>query len=351
MLSLAVALLLLSACSHSVEPVEPGTVIDWHVHVAGLGYGDSGNFINQTMRENFRFRFFLDWMNVTEEELQEHGDALVVERLNQQIEQSVAVDKAVLLAIDGVVDPESGQLDRARTQIYVDNHFIANQTQKYPRLLFGASVNPERPDSLDRLEQVHARGAVLIKWIPSIMHFDPADKKYEPFYKKMAELDLVLLTHTGAEKSFPEADDTLSDPRRLELALKSGVTVIAAHLATTGKSEGQDNFERLLAMFDEYPNLYTDISSLTQVNKPGYLVRALKVAGLHERMVYGSDWPLQNFPVVSPWYHVWRIGPGNAWYVSGIDNQWDRDVALKKALGVPETVYGRRLGILKTGKY
>ena len=31
-------------------------VIDWHAHVAGLGYGGSGAFINEQMRNNFRFR-------------------------------------------------------------------------------------------------------------------------------------------------------------------------------------------------------------------------------------------------------------------------------------------------------
>lgn len=79
-------------------------IIDWHVHVAGLGYGDSGNFINDAMRNNFRFRFFLNWMNVTEEELIKNGDQIVVKRLNEKIEQSKYIDQAVILALDGVID-------------------------------------------------------------------------------------------------------------------------------------------------------------------------------------------------------------------------------------------------------
>jgi hypothetical protein len=31
--------------------------------------------------------------------------------------------------------------------------------------------------------------------------------------------------------------------------------------------------------------------------------------------------------------------------VAGIDNPWDRDVALKQALGVPQTVFSRVVGI------
>jgi uncharacterized protein len=330
------------ACAN--EDIESLHIIDWHVHVAGLGYGDSGNFVNDELKNNFRFDFFLQWMNVTEEELKVHGDKIVVEQLNKQIEQSRYVDQVVILALDGVIDKETQKLDKERTQFYVDNDFVAKQAKYYPNILFGASINPERKDSIALLEKVHQQGAVLIKWIPSIMHFDPADKKFEPFYKKMVELNIPLLSHTGMERSFPTTNDALADPRRLELALKSGVTVIAAHIATTGESEGQDNFERIMPMFEEYPNLYTEISSLTQINKTGYLAAALDIPGLKDRMLYGTDWPLQSFPLVSPWYHVNHIGVQNAMRLEWISNKWDRDVELKRAFGVPESVFTRKLG-------
>ena len=326
------------------EELEQLNIVDWHVHVAGLGHGESGNFINDTMYNNYRFKFFLKWMNVTEEELEKHGDQIMVKRLNEKIEQSKYIDQAIILALDGVIDNKTGQLDKAATQFYVDNEFVALESDKYSNLLFGASINPSRANSIQLLEEVHAQGAVLIKWIPSIMHFDPADKKFTSFYRKMAELNIPLLTHTGMEKSFPNTNDALADPRRLELALNSGVTVIAAHIAATGESEGQDNFERIMPMFAEFPNLYTEISSLTQINKLGYLVKALKKPGLTERMIYGTDWPLQSFPLVSPWYHINHIGLKNAWRVGGIKNKWDRDVELKQAMGVPRSVFTRNVG-------
>ena len=328
------------------DELEQLTITDWHVHVAGLGHGNSGNFINDAMRNNFRFNFFLKWMNVTVDDLKQQGDQVVVKRLNEKIEQSKYIDQAIILALDGVINKNTGKLDKAATQFYVDNEFVAQESAKYPKLLFGASINPSRENSIELLEKVHQQGAVLIKWIPSIMHFDPADKKFEPFYRKMAELNMLLLTHTGMEKSFPNTNDALADPRRLELALKSGVTVIAAHIATTGESEGQDNFERIMPMFDEYPNLYADISSLTQINKLGYLAKALKHPGLTERMIYGTDWPLQSFPLVSPWYHLNHIGFKNAWRLGKIKNKWDRDIELKDSFGVPHSVFSRQLGSL-----
>ena len=48
----------------------------------------------------------------------------------------------------------------------------------------------------------HRQGAILIKWIPNIMYIDPSDEKFIPFYKRLAELNIPLLTHTGMEKVF-----------------------------------------------------------------------------------------------------------------------------------------------------
>ncbi len=328
------------------EQLEKLNIIDWHAHVAGLGYGDSGNFINKDMRNNFRFGFFMRWMLVSEKELKQHGDQIVVKRLSEKLAKSKYVDQAVVLALDGVIDETTKQLDKSLTQLHVSNTFVATETKKYSNLLFGASINPRREDAIELLEKVVAQGAVLIKWIPSIMYIDPSDEAFIPFYKKMAELNIPLLSHTGMEKSFATAKDELADPKRLELPLSLGVTVIAAHIATTGESDGQDNFERILPMFDQYENLYTDISSLTQINKLGYLAKALKHPGLQDHMIYGTDWPLQYFPVVSPWYHINHVGFKHASKLNGVKNQWDRDLLLKQAFGISQKILTRKIGLL-----
>ena len=100
-------------------------------------------------------------------------------------------------------------------------------------------------------------------------------------------------------------------------------------------------------MFEKYQNLYADISSLTQINKLNYLARALQIPNLEERLIYGSDWPLQRFPLVSPLYHLNHIGFGNVSSILRIQNQWDRDVRLKQALGVPPSVFKRTEELLK----
>lgn len=333
----------------NLSPFNGKQIIDFHVHVAGLGYGNSGCFISDEMRNNFRFRFYLMAMGTSLKELEQEGDQIVFKKISDAVAKSSVVDKAVILSLDGVVD-EKGELDKAKTQIYVPSDYVYEQTRRYPNLLYAASINPYRKDAIERLTQAKTQGAILVKWIPSIMYIDPSDEKLIPFYQKMAELDLPLLTHTGMEKSFTHARDELADPRRLALPLSLGVKVIAAHVATTGESDGEENFARILPMFKQYPNLYGDISSLTQVNKLGYVEKMLAHPELEGRLIYGTDWPLQFFPLVSPWYHLDQLKISEAYAISSMKNQWDRDVALKIGMGLDKKIFTKGADLLMPQK-
>lgn len=330
-------------------PFQEKSIIDFHAHVAGLGYGNSGCFINDEMRNNFRFKFYLMAMGTSLKELEQEGDQVIFKKISTAVAASKVVDKSVILSLDGVIN-EQGELDKSKTQIYVPNEYVYEQTKLYPNLLYAASINPYRKDAIERLVQAKSNGAVLVKWIPSIMYIDPADPLIIPFYKKMAELNMPLLSHTGMEKSFSHAKDELADPRKLDLPLSLGVNVIAAHIATTGHSHGEENFERILPMFTQYPNLYADISSLTQINKLGYVKKVLAHPELRGRLIYGTDWPLQFFPLISPWYHLDELNVSEAIGISKIKNQWDRDVALKIGMGLDEEAFtlGNKLFANKT---
>ncbi len=317
-----------------------GKYLDCHAHTAGIGAKGSGCFISPKLRSSYKFPIYLKAFGVDEKELAQKGDSLLPNRISARLAESKTVGAAVLLALDGVVD-SAGDMDTARTQIYLPDAFIAAETRKHGNLLFGASVNPRRKDALERLRRDKADGAVLVKWIPSIMDIDPADSANIPFYLAMKESGLPLLTHTGTENSFLGARDSLCDPFRLELPLNLGVTVIAAHVGTPGKSHGQENMERALIMTAKHANLYADISSLTQINKFGYLQKILPRKEVRGRLLYGTDFPLIETALVSPFYYTWRAPFSKLRAAARESNPWDRDVALKKALGVPEDVFTR----------
>lgn len=320
-------------------------VLDMHCHVAGIGAGGSGAFLSEKLRGSWKYRIYLQAFGVTEEQVKQQGDALIVQRISERLAASKLVGAAVLLALDGVID-EKGQLDRKRSETYIPNDFLAREVARYDNLYFGASVNPYRHDALERLDQAKADGAVLIKWLPAIQHIDPADERLIPFYKKLVELDLPLLSHAGDEHAFTAADNQLGDPRKLKLPLEQGVTVIVAHAATSGSSAGEDNMQRLLPMFADYPNLYTDISSLTQANKLRFLPKLLAAGIDTQRLLYGTDFPLITTGIASPLFSSLQVNPAKTLPLLKVENPWDQDVQLKLAHGVAPEVFSNARHLL-----
>lgn len=322
-------------------------LVDIHCHVAGTGAGGSGCRLSPALRRSWKYRVYLRAFGVSEREIAREGDELVLRRLSETLAASRRVSAAVVLALDGVVD-EAGELDLSRTEMYVPNEFVLAGARRHSNLLYGASVNPYRKDAIARLERAAEDGAVLLKWLPSIQGIDPADPRLIPFYLRMKALGIPLLTHTGSESSFTVSDDRLSDPERLRLPLRLGVTVIAAHAGGGGRSGGERNRDRFLRLCGEFENLHGDISALTQVNRASALPTLLSVPGMEGRLLYGTDMPLPNSGAVVPLAFLFRIPPGRILAIARIPNPWDRDVALKEALGVPAAIGENGERILRT---
>ena len=145
----------------------------------------------------------------------------------------------------------------------------------------------------------------MVKWLPNAMGIDPADELCDPFFRKMKELDLVLLSHGGEEKAVQAKEDQrFGNPLLLRRALDHGVRVIIAHCAGLGDNEDLDdpkrqsvpNFDLFLRLMSErrYEGLlFADISAMTQYNRiGGPLTTILQREDLHDRLVNGSDYPL-----------------------------------------------------------
>ena len=327
------------------RPLPSPPIIDLHAHVAGVGAGNSGCFVSPEMAASWKFGIYLGAFGTSREELHRQGDDVLLDRVAAHVSGSSNVHAAVVLALDGWVD-ERGELDREKTQVFVPNEFVARGVTRHPRLRFGASIHPRRPDAIARLDAAAAAGAVLVKWIPSNMNIDPADPAYVPFYRRMAELGMPLLSHAGKERSFAWSRDELADPARLRLPLSHGVVVIAGHVAAGGENEGRRDFDSLLGLMREHPRLMADISALTQANRHGWLREALAEPAMEGRLLYGSDFPLMNTALVSPWHFPLQLTRAQMSAISSITNAWDRDVALKRALGVPPDIFRRTAHVL-----
>lgn len=289
------------------DDIDSEKLVDHHVHVAGLGVGGTNTFVNAKMRtwrhpfHRLKFKVYMSSAGAVDED---KADTQVIDRLVRLVGHIRGHGKHRLLAFDKHYRRD-GSVNLEKTEFYVPNEYVFELAERHPDLFIpNISVNPYRPDAIAELERWASRGARVVKWLPNAMGIDPSDPKCDPFYQKMKELDLILLSHGGEEKAVEaEEDQKLGNPLLLRRPLDHGVKVIVAHCAGLGTNEdldskdrGQrDNFDLFLRLMDEkrYEGLvFGEISAMTQFNRSEKLQTILEREDLHERIVNGSDYPL-----------------------------------------------------------
>lgn len=316
-----------------------------HVHVGGLGVGASGISVSPRFRRSIPFRALMREIGVGRAD-RERADELYVERLAGFVREARTVDAVVALALDGAW--RDGELDRRRSPLVVPNAWVRQASHRHPELLFGASVNPTRPDALDELERVLEDGAVLMKWLPNVMGFDPADPRVRPFLRRLAEAGLPLLTHCGAEFTLPGGRAALGDPLRLLPALDEGVSVIAAHCGTLCRvrlpdGERVSGREAIARLVQRYPNLHADLAALASPLRGWALRWVLDDPRLAPRLVEASDFPVPTWPVTQLGRVRWAV----LREAGRLANPFDRDREVKRAAGVTEEMTTRAAGLLR----
>jgi hypothetical protein len=293
------------------------------------------------MRRGLTFRF-LKWHLGLRADRDADLDRAYAEQMARWVRESCAVDRAVAFAMDGVYD-EAGNLDLGRTAHMVGNDYLFDVCREHPELLPGASVNPARRDALEEIDRVADRGAVLVKLLPNSQDFDPAERRHRPFFRRCADLGMPIVCHTGFEHTIPVTRQEYGDPRRLAPALEEGATVIAAHSGSSGVFHAVEYVDHFVEMLERYPNLYGDTAAFATPVRRRYLLRFLERPDLLERLLHGSDFPIP----VPPWTFADLVGPARTWDLWREKNPFARDAAVKRALGVPDSVFTRAARLLR----
>lgn len=311
------------------------TRIDIHVHAIGVGNG-SECFINPKQRQTTAGQLLAHYLHDILGFSEEDPDERYLEVLADWVRDS-PLSKIVLLAFDGCYDSQ-GRLDKEASPIYVPNDWVLSAAKRYEDFLAGVSINPNRKDALKELERCAKQGAVLVKLVPSVHNFDPGRPKYYPFYKRIKELGLALLIHTGIEHSLLSTEQSCNDPQELVPALGQGVTVIAAHCAAANGELDKAHFNSFIELASIYPNLYGDISAVTNKERLDRLLDEVP-----EKLIYGSDFPIPPIALGSPDLR-------KLWKGLRTKNPLARHYQLRKELGVPEEVFARATDLLKPVK-
>jgi uncharacterized protein len=305
------------------------TLIDCHVHLAALPDGDNGCYISPKMLKSPLFRYLL-WKHRLSPEKRGEANRKYLDDLLTELRASRHVQKAVLLGMDGVYD-QNGRLDQAHTDFLISNDYVLKTAKAHPgELLAGVSINPQRRDAVEEVHRCAEAGATLVKVLPNAQQFNPADLRYKAFYRALAERKLPFLSHVGYEFSLIGKDQSVGDPDRLRVALDEGATVIAGHAC----SYGLMFYEKFLPTFQDlakrYPHFYADISALTLPNRMGMLLHLRHYPEIHERLLFGTDYPLSVFHVAA-----WgRVAFAALRDMICTRNRFDRQVAVCRGLKV-----------------
>lgn len=338
--------------------IDPARLVDFHTHVLGLGAAGTGAFANPRMQEGFgteRLKFLVYTSAAGVRNLaaadQEYVERLV--RLARAIKPSGG--KFRILGFDKFYNPD-GTVDLRKTNFYMPNEQIFKLAQQYPDIFQPViSVHPYRSDALAELDKWGSRGVRFIKWLPNAMGMDPASPRVDPFYRKMKEHGMVLLSHVGEEQAVEASEDQRwGNPLRLRRAFDHGLRVIMAHAASLGDCDDLDGsnltprscFDLFLRLMGEgkYEGLlFGEISAMTQFNRmPGPLATLLSRPELHRRLVNGSDYPLPAINIVIRTRELVREGFISADERTHLNEIYDYnpllfDFVLKRTLRHPQT--------------
>jgi hypothetical protein len=316
--------------------------LDFHVHIVGTGASGTGCWLRVGGWHRPLAALMVHGVGMETDVFERNFDALYVERLLQQMRSS-SLGAALILAHDEVYDA-SGQRLEGVGSFYVPNDYVLRLAREHPEFIPAVSIHPARPDALDELERCLEGGAAAMKCLPNCHNIDCNDPKYRKFWERMAAARLPLLAHTGGEHTVPVVNPALASPDVLRLPLECGVKVVAAHCATKSGLTDPEYFFELLKMFEQYPNLYGDISAFN-VPLRGRHVRECLKPGVVERMIHGSDYPV---PVNGLWAWLRGFIDWSTYRAAAAEaNVIERDYQLKVAMGFPQEVFTRGWDLLR----
>jgi uncharacterized protein len=357
--------------------------IDMHCHVVGNGRdihnADADVYLYAEDNQHWFTRILYNLLDkdLKEMEADLNRDGIIstdeyFELVYRFLTSSEEIDGIVLLALDALFSPDTGELNEKKTDIWVTNRFLshkiralnsrlqseANPEKRKKKFFLGASVNPNRKDWEAELEYVIYRTeAVLVKLIPSTQHINLNDKRHTAFYQAMSKAKIPLLCHVGPEYSFPEGirNRHLDNYQRLKRPLECGVTVIAAHCASPVFPVVDRNVIKDFYRFmtdhntDGEVRLWADTSALSLTTRLPY-IREIMETFNPDWLVNGSDFPIP----IDGWTHLplvtHDVTPGEYINICKTKNPFDRDIKIKRAHGFSDSVLENGEKVLRLPK-
>jgi predicted TIM-barrel fold metal-dependent hydrolase len=151
------------------------------------------------------------------------------------------------------------------------------------RLIPFASVHPDDPEALQRIERIKKAGLKGIKLHPYYQGFVFNDPRVFPLYEKIEESGLVLLAHTGFDLGYPR--DRVADPPRIMEVIKEfpKLKLVTTHL---GAWQDWDSVEKYMLGKPVYVGISYAIPFIGKERARRFLL-----SHPPEYILFGSDSP------------------------------------------------------------
>jgi uncharacterized protein len=183
--------------------------------------------------------------------------------------------------------------ERATGRPPLENEWLARICARSEGRFVGfGSIDPLRPDALERLQRFPDLGLRGVKLHPTLQGFDPADDAALPFFDAAAELGLIVLTHSGT--SGVGAGEPGGQGLRIDLARPLLLDRIAArhpHMSIVLAHVGWPWHLEALAMALHKSNVYLDISGWKYRYLPDEVRREMS-RRLSRQFCFGTDYPM-----------------------------------------------------------
>jgi uncharacterized protein len=299
--------------------------IDIHAHLLGTGDSGSGCHVHESLYSIWQPIEFLRRKQILSgacvKEPAGEIDRQYVSQLTRMMNDFPAGAKAALLAFDHAQD-DHGAKDLDKSTFHVPNAYAKTVAQTHAsRFEWIASVHPYRDDAVAAIAKARADGAVGVKWLPSAMNIDWRDARLVRVYDYLAQTQMPLIAHFGAEKAVKGAHrDEFLNPLHARVPLERGVRLIVAHAASMGSAPDLESaskrstpcfdlFTRLMNDRSYERNLLADTSAVFFCNRDASVwQQILRNSHWHSRLLHGTDHPL---PGVWPLYDMGALVAAN----------------------------------------
>lgn len=273
--------------------------IDIHTHLL------NPNVRFKKLYDRLAIRFFSSKLGHSRKTLLAEPYPSFIRGMAETVRQSRYIKKICLFPVDSSFDRSGKEIHRDNT---VCSHTadVLTVSKAYPDLFIPFfSINPFRPNALDLIDEAVANGCRGAKFLQNYWFIDLRRQWLIPYFEKLKEKGIPLIIHTGGEYSV-SSDKEYETVEMLELPLKIGVTVIAAHMALGHFSHKllpwrnfsqnpcyfDRNYFKLLEMLSIWENLYADLSAILSPLRSKVLRHLSMQKVIHHKLLFGTDYPV-----------------------------------------------------------